>query len=292
MKNTAVEILSEDVPVAEPAANASQVESARLLLVDDDPLCQSLCERYLARANSFHYEVCAESSGEAALNRIATEQFDCLLIDYYLPDLTGTQLLRRLQESDNGEIPPAIILTANGGEKAAISAVRSGATDFLPKRALSVTSLERAVGNAIANYRLRQSVAQRRSELRIANKELRQRTEEINRFYNSVSHEVKTPLAAVREFVALVRDGVVGPVVGEQIELLDHALDGCDQIAGHFNALVEMTRLEANKVSLKREIASMRSLSKQCVAGVAKGSFQQAHRSHYKGASRIGGCVY
>jgi len=257
------------VPERMPQKKDTGTSKVRVLVIDDDPLCMSLCKRYLSRPGRYEFDVSSAPSGEEAIRRLATEDFDCLLVDYYLPDLTGTQVLQRIQTDAKDDAPPAIILTANGGEKAAISAVRSGATDFLPKRALSVGSLTRAITNAVDNSRLQQSIAARSRELKVANEKLQFRNEEISNFYQSVSHEVKTPLAAVREFIAIVRDGIVGPVTGEQMEILDHALDGCDQITSHFNELVEMTRLAARKISINRTETELSSVIIQCRAGVA-----------------------
>jgi signal transduction histidine kinase len=58
-------------------------------------------------------------------------------------------------------------------------------------------------------------------------------------------------LTAVREFIALVLDGIAGPLQSEdQKTFLEHALDGCDQIARHVNDLSDSSRLENTKLRL------------------------------------------
>lgn len=113
---------------------------------------------------------------------------------------------------------------------------------------------------------LRRSIALRNRELLEANVELQARNEEIQRFYQSISHEVKTPLAAAREFIAIVLDGITGDVNDEQKEMLVYARESCDQIAEHFNELIEMNQLEAGKVTLNRQWTSLGGLIKRCLA--------------------------
>ena len=241
----------------------------RILLIDDDPAYLHLCQRYLSRQTSQKYEVVAVSTAAAAFETFSEQEFDCLLIDYALPDLSGTQVIRTLQETLTDSPPPTIILTAGGGEAAAAEAVRAGASDFLSKRLVSSASLVRAINNAVEKGRLKTSIEARSSELQSANEQLKQKNEEIQRFYQSVSHEVKTPLAAAREFIAITLDGVAGPVTEKQKETLSHALDSCDQITAHFNDLIEMTRLDAAKIPLKKQVGSLESVVTRSLAAIS-----------------------
>jgi len=163
--------------------------------------------------------------------------------------------------------PPTIILTADGGETAAAEALRAGAADFMPKRTISAQSLSRAIENAVEKRKLKNKVAARSRELQRANDQLQSRNDE--RFYHTVSHEVKTPLAATREFIAIVLDGIAGPVTEDQTEMLRHALDSCDQITSHFNDLIEMTRLEAKKITMAKKMESLDNITTRCLAAVS-----------------------
>jgi len=252
------------------ASTEEQAENNfRLLLIDDDPSFCRLCERYLARDREATYEVFTAHNASAGISRCKTEEFDCLLIDYTLPDLSGTSMFRTLESLLEDLVPPAIILTADGGEEAATAAIRAGATDFLPKHSVSSESISRAIRNAVAKGRLKRSIEFRSRELERANEELKSKNDEIQRFYHTISHEVKTPLAAAREFIAIVYDGIVGPVTEKQTEMLTHALDSCDQITLHFNDLVEMTRLDAQKISMKKKIGSIDNVVARSLAAVS-----------------------
>ncbi len=240
-------------------------DSRRLLLVDDDPDYSRLCVRFFDRIEGCPYAVTLVASARGALEICATTKFDCILMDYGLPDATGTQALESLQELLGTAAPPTIIMTAGNGEDAAISAVRSAAVDFLSKRDVSSAVLERTVGNAIEKGQLKQTVLLHGRQLKSANDELMRRNEEIQNFYHTVSHEIKTPLTAIREFISILFDEIAGPLNTEQKEFLSHATECCDQISAQFNDLLDLTRLETGKLRLEKSVQPVYALIDRCV---------------------------
>ncbi len=88
-------------------------------------------------------------------------------------------------------------------------------------------------------------------------RELERRNAEINSFYHTLAHELKTPLAAAREFVAIVMDQIAGPVTADQREYLETARTCCDQIKSHIDDLLDMTRLETGKLALEQRHGSI-----------------------------------
>ena len=241
----------------------------RVLMVDDDGAYRALCQRFLKRDRSVRFDVTGAASAAEAIEQCTARSFDCLLIDYRLPDATGTEVLRQLADLVGESLPPAIILTALGGEAAATEAVRAGATDFLAKRNVSSESLGRALRNAAEQGRLLAYNREKRDDLKRANEELQRRSEEIQRFYHTVAHEVKTPLTAVREFLAIINDELIGPINEEQREILGYSLESCDQLVAHFNDLVSLTRLETGKLTVDRQPGSLDSVLARCLTAAA-----------------------
>lgn len=87
--------------------------------------------------------------------------------------------------------------------------------------------------------------------------ELERRNAEINSFYHTLAHELKTPLTAVREFVSIVMDRIAGPIGEEQHQYLATAKVCCDQIRTHIDDLLDMTRLETGKLALEPRRSSI-----------------------------------
>ncbi|MFQ6045144.1 MAG: sigma-54-dependent transcriptional regulator [Gemmatimonadales bacterium] len=100
----------------------------KVLIVDDDPgLRQSL--GLLLKAEG--YEIQAEGVPETALERALSNPFDLVLCDVRMPGMNGLEFLRRYREGGGGAL--VIMMSAYGGEEAAIEAMKEGAYDYLPK---------------------------------------------------------------------------------------------------------------------------------------------------------------
>ncbi len=72
-------------------------------------------------------------------------------------------------------------------------------------------------------------------------------------FVSIVSHELRTPLSITKEGIALVLDGVLGALNTEQNEVLSAAQNNINRLARLINDLLDVSKLEAGKVELKRK---------------------------------------
>jgi two-component system response regulator AtoC len=100
----------------------------RILIVDDDAgLRQSLG----LLLNESGYEASAEADPEQALARALAERFDAILCDVRMPRMDGLTFLRRYRAEHGTAL--LLMMSAHGGEDAAIAAMREGAYDYLHK---------------------------------------------------------------------------------------------------------------------------------------------------------------
>ncbi len=100
----------------------------RILIVDDEaPLRQSL-SLLLAESG---YRVEAEGNPVQALARAEAEAFDLILCDVRMPEMDGLSFLRRYRAAGGGAL--MVMMSAYGGEDAALEAMREGAYDYLNK---------------------------------------------------------------------------------------------------------------------------------------------------------------
>jgi DNA-binding response OmpR family regulator len=101
-----------------------------ILVVDDDPLIRTLVEHKL-RLRGF--EVVSAESGEDGLKQVAVKRPDLIVLDAMMPELDGFEVLRRLKQDAATATIPVIMLTARKQESDIVSALSSGARDYLVK---------------------------------------------------------------------------------------------------------------------------------------------------------------
>jgi CheY-like chemotaxis protein len=107
-----VEYVEEDVEVAEPAAEADVAppRDANVLLVDDDWICREIATEAL-RGNGVG--VTAAASGSEALELLAGEKFDLVLMDLQMPAMSGVETVRRIRSNPENARIPIIAMSAD-----------------------------------------------------------------------------------------------------------------------------------------------------------------------------------
>ena len=100
----------------------------KLLIIDDDDTLRGLLEKEVARMG---YQVTSAATGTEGLLKASEVEPELVMLDLILPDLAGTEVLRRLRAGHNP--PEVVMLTAHGTIDTAIQAIKLGAYHYLQK---------------------------------------------------------------------------------------------------------------------------------------------------------------
>ncbi|MCW2605922.1 MAG: type secretion system protein [Frankiales bacterium] len=117
------------VPGARPAPPPATAHLPRLLVVDDDP---SVCA-FVAAALAGTAEVVAAHDAEQGLALVGSEDFDGVMVDNGLPDLSGVEFVRLLRADPKTLSLPIVLFTGTASAEVERTARRAGADDFLSK---------------------------------------------------------------------------------------------------------------------------------------------------------------
>ena len=183
----------------------------RILIVDDDPaLLQALPEALRLRLVDMAVDTC--DSAADALRRIAATDYDAVVSDIKMPGMDGLALLaeiRRLRPDT-----PTLLITGHGQHDLVVQALRGGAYDFIPKpidRDYFVASLKRAIETRHLRRQLDEQRAALERTVEERTRELRKANDVKDRFLAMLSHELRSPLGAIRIWASLLRTGKLDP---------------------------------------------------------------------------------
>ncbi len=254
----------------------------RVLVIDDDEDDFFLTRDLLDEIPGARFQVDWEPDWEQALESICRGVHDVYLVDYRLGARSGLDLIREADAHDC--TGPLIILTGQGERELDFAAMQAGAADYLEKGKLDSTQLERAIRYAIQNKQseeqLEKRVHERTAELAETNAALereireRHRAEEALRqidrrkdeFLATLAHELRNPLAPIRNALEIMRLGPDSP------EAVERGRKMMDRQVAHLvrliDDLLDISRITRGKVQLRRERVDFADV----VAGAVEGS--------------------
>src|SRR5207245_10749053 len=101
-----------------------------VLVVDDDPVSS---RQLSAVAQAAGYSVSAVQNGQEAWDALKLSRFRVVISDWYMPELDGVELCRRVRARRNEAYVYFILVTSRGGKQQYLTAMQAGADDFIAK---------------------------------------------------------------------------------------------------------------------------------------------------------------
>jgi len=132
--------------------------SRKILVIDDEKLIRWTLEQHLVREG---YEVATAESAEKGLELISEDPPDLVLLDNRLPEMTGLELLEKLNVQERGLM--VIMITAYGMVETAVKAMKLGAYDYISKP-FNLEEITFVIKKALETGTLRTQVKQLRQE--------------------------------------------------------------------------------------------------------------------------------
>lgn len=161
-------------------AGASGPAAPLLLVADGSAALRAALRRGL---ESLGYDVVEADTTDAAMNSAAEHKPDLILLDLDLPPQGGRRVLNDLRDDPELRELPVIVLSRDTSAEAVVDALRAGAADYMTKPPAASELAARVAGALRVKAEL---------------DDLRRRNAELTAFAWRASHDLKSPLAAIR----------------------------------------------------------------------------------------------
>lgn len=257
----------------------------RILAVDDS---RTYLETIAEQLRADGYEVVKASSGEDALELLAVEQVDCILLDLLMPGLSGTETCKRIKGAPMLRNVPLIMLTALDDPEAMIEGMNAGADDYVSKavefdiiRARLRAQLRRKQFED-ENRRVREEIVRTNAEARSArqtaeeravllqqlaakNRDLALVNKELQMFAYSVSHDLRQPLRSMDGFSKVLLETYGDQLDDDGRHYLERVRAGAQRMGQLIDGLLllsRVTRQELRVVPLRLDVMAGRVLER------------------------------
>jgi len=228
---------------------------ARIVIVDDDPsLLKALPEAVRLRLKDVAVDTC--DSAAEALSKISVTDYDAIVADIKMPGMDGLALLAEIRTLRPDT--PTVLITGHGHDDLAVLALRGGAYDFVQKpidRDYIVASLTRAIEERERRRRVEAQQAFLEQHAELLEKIIEERTRELreanrlkDQFIAMLSHELRSPLGAIRMWASLLRGGKLDAErTARAIEAIERSAMTQAQLV---EDLLDVSRITAGKLVL------------------------------------------
>jgi signal transduction histidine kinase len=210
-----------------------------ILIVDDEPWSIELLADILAD----DYNILSASKGSTAIALAASEMPDLILLDVMMHGMDGYEVCKRLQADPGTSLIPIIFVTGLGDTTAEERGLNVGAVDYITKP-IHPSAVRARVSSQI---RLKQAQAKLwKDELELKDV-----------FLSRVSHELRSPLAAIQAFNTILVDGVAGPTTRDQDRYLTIIQRNVKQLKAMVDDLLQVAQGRSGKLEIKLEPSSI-----------------------------------
>jgi signal transduction histidine kinase len=249
-------------------------ENLKILIVDDDEVDRMAVRRALLRSGlpSVVEEV---QTCKAAIERLKESTFNCVFLDYRLPDQDGLTLIQQIRQ-DNIQVP-MVVLTGQGDEQIAVD---------LMKSRISPELLTKVLQNAIRVYQAEMLVRAANQQLRESNELLRHQNKELelqrqqiqlqnlrlleasrlkSQFLATMSHELRTPMNAIIGFSQLLLRPQKNSLTPKQKDMVQRILNNGKNLLTMLNEILDFSKIEAGRLELQPEPVNLQTIVQSTV---------------------------
>ena len=216
----------------------------RVLVVDKEEGIRAGVSRVLSRFSvdlpfmeeMFEFIVFQAETGEKALKLLKKTDFDIVLFDNQLPEMSGFELLSFITNEKPDIV--SVMITSYTSIDLAVTATKNGAFDFVAKP-FTPDELRRAIENISKHIYLRKMTR----KMQQSGKQVR------FEFLSVLSHELKAPINAIEGYLDLMQKRQAGENIADYDTMISRSMKRLTGMRNLIMDLLDLTRIESGKKS-------------------------------------------
>ena len=230
-------------------ATAPGTHKGSLLIVDDEP---TNLEMYQGVLGAMGYRIMTATNGRDALEIIAREPPDLLLLDLLMPEMDGFEVCKRLRAASLDTRLPIIALTALNEATDYVRALDCGVEEFLNKPA-PASILQASVRNALRRKHAEDALQEAKTAAETANQAK-------SDFLANMSHELRSPLHRILSFAALGLERIASAAPERLGRYFSNIQASGEVLLSLVDDLLDLTKLESGKMIFDFQWVDLRAL--------------------------------
>lgn len=220
-----------------------------ILVIDDEESMRDSCCQILTK-EGLRSETAED--GSVGIEKIKEIKPDLALIDLKMPGINGMEVLKKAKEIDPSMI--AVVITGYATVDSAVEAMKRGAYDFLPKP-FTPEELRIIINRGLEKKRLIQEAESLRREKKLMEEN----------FITMVSHQLRSPLAAIQQYFEVILAGMAGKVGEKQKEMILRARDRLEALLNLISDWLDVARLDSGQIVDKLKPLSLKKILKKLI---------------------------
>jgi two-component system, NtrC family, sensor kinase len=269
---------------ASPVVDTASLQGPKkILAIGADAWLASLTDRVLSEG----YDVAPARSGEEALELLAFQTTDCILLELAPGDAeAGLQMCRRIKSAPGVRDVPLILIAPEEDQHAMVEALAAGADDYVPAtgdtqvlaariraqlRRRQLQEEHRRIRETLLHREIEATEARAAAEIAQTRaamvEELERKNRELEAFSYSVSHDLRAPLRSIEGFTRALGDNLAEHLDEADARYLERIHAGVARMTEMIDDMLELSRI--GRVQLRRNRVDLAEMAEAILADLA-----------------------
>lgn len=222
-------------------------KTLRILVIDDEEFNRRLLTRIVGQ----YGEIIEAANGQTALQYLAEESFDLVLLDIMMPEMNGIEVLIEIRKQATSNALPVILISALSDNDDIVRGLEAGANDYITK------PIDMDLVQARVRTQLRLKSVYDLEKTAVA--KLKKADALKTKLLSIASHDLKSPLANVKMAEVLLRSLIDSddPTITTVLDTVKMTVDNMNNLIVEF---LDMAQLQSHVIEVEIEPINLRNI--------------------------------